>query len=351
MAKFSNILQQNCKQKYNLKLVKFLLLSVFFSICNVHSEVINIGRFGGDNAKAQSKIWDQAWSKDFGDKIRAHDFTGNIAQLNGFDLVEVSGTTLTRGCDLGLFERISLTDFDLNAKSLIPNAINSCGVGMFVFSNVLAYNQNHLKTAPTSWRDFWDVKKFPGKRALRKRALFNLEFALLADGVAHEDIYKILATKEGQDRAFAKLDELKPHLVWWEKAEDALTKLKNGDVVMSSMYNGRIKENHQKQGINFVWQDGIYDIDFWAIRKNAPNQDLIKDFIKFTLQPENQANFAQEINYGAVNNRANTLIAPEIAAKLPTSANNLNVQLAPNNYFWTDNAAALEERFNNWLNL
>ena len=50
-----------------------------------------------------------------------------------------------------------------------------------------------------SWRDFWDVQKFPGKRGMRKTAKYTLEIALLADGVPPGEVYKTLATPVGVD--------------------------------------------------------------------------------------------------------------------------------------------------------
>ena len=81
---------------------------------------------------------------------------------------------------------------------------------------------------------------YESKRGLRKGAKYTLEFALMADGVPVKDVYKVLATKDGQNRAFRKLDQLKPHIQWWEAGAQPPQFLASGDVVMSSAYNGRI---------------------------------------------------------------------------------------------------------------
>src|SRR3546814_1178814 len=93
------------------------------------------------------------------------------------------------------------------SDDFLPAAVHECGVGAFVWSTVLAYNGKTMKTAPTSWADFWDVKKFPGKRGMRKGARYNLEFALMADGVAPGDVYKTLSAPEGvEDRKSTRLN-------------------------------------------------------------------------------------------------------------------------------------------------
>lgn len=124
---------------------------------------------------------------------------------------------LARACDEGMLEEFTNDPAIASAApDLLQGAVQPCGVGFFVWSTVLAYNADKLKTSPTGWADFWDLEKFPGKRGLRKGAMYTLEFALMADGVAPKEVYKVLATREGQDRAFRKLDQIKPSIQWWE---------------------------------------------------------------------------------------------------------------------------------------
>ena len=54
----------------------------------------------------------------------------------------------------------------------------------YFYSNVLAYDSTKYKTAPTGMADFFDVAKFPGKRAMYKWGSGMWEAALLADGVS-----------------------------------------------------------------------------------------------------------------------------------------------------------------------
>jgi putative spermidine/putrescine transport system substrate-binding protein len=88
--------------------------------------------------------------------------------------------------------------------------------------------------------DFFNTKKFPGKRGMRKTPKANLEMALIADGVANKDVYEMLATDAGVDRAFAKLDTIKDHVVWWEAGAQPPQLLADGEVAMTTAYNGRI---------------------------------------------------------------------------------------------------------------
>ncbi len=186
---------------------------------------LTVVSFGGANKSAQIKAFYEPYQKATGNRIVAGEYNGEMAKVKAmvdtnsvsWDLVEVESPELSRGCDEGLFEELDPAQFG-KTEDFVPGAIQPCGVGFFVWSTVLAYNADKLKSAPTSWADFWDIKKFPGKRGLRKGAKYTLEFALMADGVAPKDVYGVLATKEGQDRAFKKLDEIKSSIQWWRRA-------------------------------------------------------------------------------------------------------------------------------------
>ncbi|MFO6078656.1 extracellular solute-binding protein, partial [Pseudomonas aeruginosa] len=247
--------------------------------------------------------------------------------------------------------RVSLRSIRLignSTEDFVPGAIQPCGVGFFVWSTVLAYNADKLKSAPTSWADFWDIKKFPGKRGLRKGAKYTLEFALMADGVAPKDVYGVLATKEGQDRAFKKLDEIKSSIQWWEAGAQPPQYLASGDVVMSSAYNGRIAAVQKESNLKVVWNGGIYDFDAWAIPKGAKKQKETLKFIAFSVQPQQQKTYSENIAYGPANKQAVPLLDKALLKDMPTTPENIQNQVAMDVTFWADYGEQLEQRFNAW---
>ena len=225
--------------------------------------------------------------------------------------------------------------------------------GGIVWSVALTYDGNKLTgdNVPKSWADFWDVEKFPGKRGLRKGAKYALEVALLADGVAPDELYDVLGTPEGVDRAFAKLDELRPNLIWWEAGAQPLSLLQTGEVVMTTAYNGRITGLNRTEGTNMqiVWPQSIYAVDSWSILKGAENKDAGMDFIAFASKPENQVKLPQYIAYGLPNKEAAAAVPPELAKDLPTSPENMANSIALDVDFWIDNSEELTERFNAWV--
>jgi putative spermidine/putrescine transport system substrate-binding protein len=311
--------------------------------------------FGGASKQAQVKAFYEPFAKATDNRILAGEYNGEMARVKAmvdtnsvtWNLVEVESPELARGCDEGLFVELDLEQFG-NPDDFIPGTFQPCGVGFFVWSTVLAYNADKLKAAPTGWPDFWDVQKFPGKRGLRKGAKYTLEFALMADGVAPAEVYDVLATPEGVDRAFAKLDQLKPHIQWWEAGAQPPQYLVSGDVVMSSAYNGRIAAVQNESNLQIVWNGGIYDFDSWAIPKGAQNQKQALEFIAFSLRPEQQKIFSDNIAYGPTHKGAVKLMDPARLPLMPTTPENIANQVAIDVTFWADYGEQLEQRFNAW---
>ncbi len=316
---------------------------------------LTIVNFGGANANAQKKAYYEPFEKT-GTKIVPVEYNGEQAKIKAmvetkkvtWDVVEVESPDVSRGCDEGLFEKLDYSK--IGSKSdFLPAAVSDCGVGIFVWSTVMAYNADKLKTGPTTWAEFWDVKKTPGKRGMRKGARYNLEFALMADGVKPADVYKVLATKDGAERAFKKLTELKPNIQWWEAGAQPPQFLVAGDVVMSTVYNGRIDAaNREGKNLKIGWTGGIYDLDYWVIPKGTPNKDAALKFIAFASLPENQAVYAQNIAYGPTNTKTLAKLDAKVLGNLPTSPANSKDALQFNLVFWADQGEELEKRFAAW---
>lgn len=320
-----------------------------------HADVTVIS-FGGANQAAQNKAFYQPYDASGAGKVIAGEYNGELAKISAmvqsgnvtWDVVEMESPELVRGCEEGLFEKLDYSRIGDTAHFL-PEAVTPCGVGIFVWSTAIAYDADRLKQAPQGWADFWDVQKIPGKRGLRKGAKYTLEFALLADGVPPAQIYETLATPDGVARAFAKLDQLKPHIVWWEAGAQPPQLLAAGDLVMSSAYNGRIAAA-QREGRNLqvVWNGSIYDLDYWAIPVGAKQRDEAYRYIAFASQPAHQRVMAAESSYGPTHKGAIDGIDAALAAVLPTAPANLAGAFATDTEFWVEYGEDLEQRFNAW---
>jgi putative spermidine/putrescine transport system substrate-binding protein len=319
---------------------------------------LSVVSWGGAYQDAQKEVYFKPFMQKSGVKMVDESWDGGIGVLrakmqggaNNWDVVQVESEELALGCEEGLFEKIDWAKLGGKDKYL-KDAVSDCGVGSIVYNFVLGYDGDKIKDAPKGWADFWDVKKYPGKRALRKGPKTNLEIALIADGVPPADVYKVLSTPAGVDRAFNKLTQLKPNLIWWEKGAQPPQMLASGEAAMVSAYNGRIAAANKTDKKNFkmVWNGSLYTVDSWVIMKGSPNKAAAEQFLVFVNDPQNQKNLPPRIPYGVTHNAATALVDKAVLPDLPTNPANLNKSLYINDKFWLENLDKLNQRFNAWL--
>ena len=205
---------------------------------------------------------------------------------------------------------------------------------------------------PTTWVDFWDVEKYPGKRGLRKtNPQGTLEFALIADGVPPSDVYEVLRSEGGIDRAFAKLDQIKPHLIYWETGAHAPQLLADKEVVMTSGWNGRFYNAVVDDGQPFVlaWDGQALDFDYWFVPANHPESDLAWEFLKFASRPDRQGDQTNYIAYGPLVKGSEKFVNPDILPHLPTAAQNTKNYFIMDAEFWADHREDLTARMATWM--
>ena len=293
--------------------------------------------------------------------IKAMVESGNVT----VDVASLEYADAIRLCDEGVLEPIDINSLPAGAdgtpaaEDFLPGAVTECGVSTDIWSNVFAYDTTKFPAdaAPTTAADFFDLAKFPGKRGLRKGAKAVLEFALLADGVPAAEVYATLETPEGVDRAFAKLDTIKAETIWWEAGAQPPQLLADGEVVMSTAYNGRIFAAAVGEGKPFqiVWDGQIYENEMYVVPKGAPNKDLAMEFIRYATSTEGLRAQAQQISYvpARKSSMAEEIVFKDgttvMAPHLPTAPENLGNALETSSAFWVDRDAELNERFQAWL--
>jgi putative spermidine/putrescine transport system substrate-binding protein len=301
----------------------------------------------------------QPFTKESGIKVVLDEWEGEIAKLRAqiesnsivYDFVSVEAPQLEIGCAEGLFEKLPEAIY-AQKDDYLPGTIHPCGIASDTWATVMVYDGNKIKDGPHSWAEFWDVEKFPGKRGLLGQAQYTLENAMMAAGVAPADVYTELRKPDGVDRAFAMLDKIKPHVVWWTSSTKALQNLSAGEVMMTDLYNARVTLENEKNNTNFViaWDAGFfYGTDMWALVKGAPNEAAAKKFLDFFAKPENQAGFPKLYAYGVGHKKVSDYLTPEQLDRLPTSEKNLAHGAVYDTDFWAENKEALEQRFQAWL--
>lgn len=294
-------------------------------------------------------------------KLRAMNEAGNIT----WDLVDMVASDAITACDEGLAIEIN-HDKDLAvapdgtpaSKDFGTNIVSPCFIPTIVYSTTFGYRTDKVGgNPPTSINDVFDLKKYPGKRALEKRPVNNLEWALLADGVASDKVYAMLATKQGVARAFTKLDTIKDQTIWWEKGAQTPQLLADGEVVIGSTYNGRLFSaiEEDKQPIAIMWDWQVFDLDGWIVPKGGKNQADVMKYLKFASDTQRLADQAKYISYGPARASSAPLVGKhaelgiEMGPHMPTAPENSKNRLVYNFEFWADNQDDLNEQFNAWL--
>ena len=336
------------------------------------SGVLNILDWGGAYGASHAVAYNAPFEAETGIKITVADADNPSTPIKAMveagnvtaDVASVEYADAVRLCDEGALEEIDLSvlkpapDGTAAEDDFLPGALTECFVATDVWSMVLAYDDSKFPDAkPAAPADFFDTATFPGKRTLRKGAKFNLEFALMADGVAPADVYDVLGTPEGVDQAFAKLDTIKNDVVWWEAGAQAPQLLADGEVTMAYAFNGRIFNAAigENKPFNIIWSGQVYEMEGWIIPKGAPNKDNALEYIAFTTEAERLARAAELISYGPTRKSSADLVGNvegkdiAMAPHLPTTPGNIEQGINSNADFWVDHDSELSERFNAWL--
>ena len=238
----------------------------------------------------------------------------------------------------------------IGTDGLPKDQVDSHWVGILNYSLVMGWRTDKYgQNGPKTWADFWDVKKFPGRRAMFGKVNHNLEAALMADGVAPKDVNKVLSSSGGVDRAFKKLEQIAPHVaIWYAGGSQAAQLLKDGEVDLIHIGNGRadsIIADGAKAA--YTWSQGTLDGDCVLVPKGAPNRAEAMKVINELLAPKNQAGVAALIPYGPVNSKAFSagVLKPEQLAKINSAPANIGTQVTLNPTFYASNFDKLQERF------
>lgn len=317
--------------------------SLALSAAPAADDEVTVASWGGTYSEAQSKALFQPASKAMGISIKEETFKGMSdvrlkvkANAMEWDIVTSGSGSAARAAEEGLLEELDYNLIDVS--TFYPGLYTPHCVGNDVFSTVMAWNtETYGNNGPKNWKDFWDVQKFPGKRAYRNKVAGALEPALMADGVPPEKVYEVLSTKAGIQRALDKIRELKPHIaVWWSSGAQHAQLMKDGEVDMTSGWNGRF-DNAKKDGAktDYTFNQALLDYDCHAIPKGAPNKALAMKVLAEITKPKYQAEFVKYINYGPTNRKAYDLgtIDAAVSRGLPSHPDNVAKQL-PVNLGW-----------------
>lgn len=344
--------------------------SIAWHPANAEDKSLHIVSWGGAYEESQDKAFFTPFSEETGIAIATSSYSGGLGEVRSqvetgnvhWDVFVGELALAKLGCEEGILEPIdhsilpAAADGTPAEEDFMPGALHECGVGAAIWSTVIAH-RNDIEVAPESVADFFDVEKIPGRRGLRRSADINLEWALLADGVPADEVYEVLETPEGVERAFAKLDTIKDQVIWWEAGAQPPQLLADREVVMTSVYSARIFSavHDEDQPFTILWDGQVWDIDVWMIPAGTPNLDEALQFVEFASVPEHQAELTRWSSYGPTRRSAADLIGIhaetgiEMEEWIPTAPANLENAIQADSEFWADHRDTLFDQFSIWL--
>jgi putative spermidine/putrescine transport system substrate-binding protein len=346
----------------------FLLIALI-GVLYLHTRpapVLTVMTWPGAYGRAQASAQMRPYGAEKDVDVRPAVWDGDLAEVRGMvgkrdykaDVIDFELPAAVQACREGLLEKIDANllppgaDGTAAPRDFVAGAIGPCWVGSMVYSQVMIFSPG-LKTAPQTLADFFDTRKFRGRRALsRANAKFNLEMALLADGVAPGEIYQTLDTPEGLDRAFAKLKVLRP--IWAHDSKDALDWVKNGQAIMATALNGHVREQKDfTPGV--IWDHQLYEMDVFGIPAGNPNKKQALDFIAFATGSEALAGVANWVGFGPARRSAVPLVKtnPELGTPmrplLPTAPENFRQAFAIDDGWWLSRGPVIAARWREFV--
>ncbi len=296
-------------------------------------------------------------------KLRAMNEAGNVT----WDVVDAVASDAMRLCDEGLALVLDPDEVLNPAPDGTPASVDfgdlivsECHIPNIVYSTTVGYRTDLVgDTPPSDICALFDLETYPGKRALEKRPINNLEWALICDGVAMEDVYDVLETEEGQARAFAKLNTIKDQTIWYTAFADTPQLLADGEIVMGSTFNGRLFALIEEQGqpVAMLWDAQVFDLDGWIIPAglSPERQARALDYLRYATDTQRLADQAKYIPYGPARASSAPLVGThadlgiEMAPHMPTAPENAKNTLLFNYTWWADYRDDLDAKFQAWL--
>ena len=355
-------------------LVKLPISMLVFAFAVKALAEVNFVSYGGAYSASQQKAYADTFSSP--ESINFINYNGGLGEIRtqvesgnvSWDVVDVLGGDARIGCDEGLFEKLPVEVFAPAAngrpidEDLVVERPNDCVAPAIFWSYVVFYEEGaYSGELPSTVADFFDVDKFPGKRGIQTWPNGLIEMALVADGIAVDDVYDVLSTQPGIDRAFTMLDKIKNHSVFWSSGAKPLELVKSGEVTMSIAFNGRVGAAILSEDEKFhtLWDGQVLEEAWFVVVKGAPNKSAAIEFLVHATAPEQQAAQARYINYGPMRASAIEIISEgepwfhngrNVMEHIPNRPELMARSVIADSAWWADYGDSVYERYSVWMN-
>lgn len=319
-------------------------------VAAAQAKEIVFAMWGGDAEEGYSKVWGEPFTARTGipvvmdgtgpspGRVRAMVDAGNVT----WDIIDGGvGTQASLGA-LDAVEEIDYAIFD--REKVLPGMDYRWGSTVFVYGSVMTYDSAAFKgEEPQNWADFWDVKRFPGKRVFYKYMAGALEAALLADGVPLDQLYPL-----DVERALAKIEEIKDHIVLWDTGASSQQLFRDGEVTMGQLWHTRANLLADESGgrFRYTFNQGMLQPGVMSVAKNNPaGKQLAMEFLASMQDPKSQLELFDLLGNGPANPEAVAMLSAEQNKGNPGSPENLKSMVLQNADWYGENIVPVTKRF------
>jgi putative spermidine/putrescine transport system substrate-binding protein len=305
---------------------------------------LHVMHAGGQWGDAVAKCVDEPLLAEKGIKVIV-ETPGGYAKLTAqarsgtINLVSTDASTadLARMEAEGLIEKI---DWEaVNPEPMFDEAKHEYGFGSSYYSTIMAWRDG--VPAPQNWVDFFDTEKFPGKRALPDYPDFVLPFAAIADGMTPEEVSQGVDL----DRAFKTLERVKADTIWWQAGAQPPQLLKDNEAQYAISWSGRVVG---QEGVETSFNQGMLDVSWFVVAKGATDEqkEMLYQWFHDQTIAEKQLCVTETISYPGPSPELEPLLPQDRLSEFPTYSENKKVQWLTNGEWWYENAAEIEQRWN-----
>jgi putative spermidine/putrescine transport system substrate-binding protein len=248
-----------------------------------------------------------------------------------WDLCDLGPQAVGELGPIGMLTKIDYTIVD--KTKVIPEFAYEYGLCNYLFSHVLAWDTKSV-SAPPTLADYYDVKKYPGKRGMRKDPVAVFEAALQADGVPKDQLYPL-----DVDRALKKIASIKKDVIFWGDHSQSQALIRDGEIVMGIMSHTRagLTKTETKGRVDWSFRGGFLIPSCWVVPANNPGGKQVMHLIRATQDAATQIELMKLLGNGPANPEADKLVPPELQAINPGAAVNIATQVKMGTEYWMKN--------------
>ena len=319
----------------------------------IENEVV-FNSSGGSYGEAIEKVFFRNFEKDCGAKVTHVTDARTYAQMrqyvrSGSVPWDLGGTRADQEMPLGIkdgiLHKLPAGFWDTLKADMIPGSFNDYGAWATPYSDILVYSTTAVPNGMKNWKDFWDVKTFPGPRMMQNNPI-SLVMALLADGVPADKVYPL-----DLDRAFRKMDELRPNIrAFWTAADVPVLGVANGEFTAATTWNGRlVSALRAGRPVAPAWDGALLHTSWTFILKDSPHPRAAEALLYYMQRPELQAELAKLTGYTGGNKKVAALLEPGVVANLASSPEHAAMASVIDAQWWADNLAPVQARWDAWM--